>query len=259
MRIVVIPDTQIKVGVPTNHLTAAGNYIVKHKPDVVVVIGDWWDMESLSSFNSKKMVEGLRVKEDLDAGYAGLDLFMEPLVEYNANQRRNKKKTYNPRLVFTVGNHDPQVRIPRYLEEHPTMSGMLDGEEATRALEEYGFEVYPFLEVVEIEGIRFAHYHVNSHSAKKAPLGGNADSMLKNAGFSIIQGHTQGLKIAKHYLGDGTPRLCIVAGSFYQHKEDYMGVQGNEHWQGIIVLNEVSNGGGDICEVSLNYLLREYL
>ena len=86
------------------------------------------------------------------------------------------------------------------------------------------------------------------------------DTMLKNAGFSFVQGHSQGLKMGKHYLADGTKRLGIVAGSFYDHDEDYMGRQGNKaHWRGIIQLNEVKDGGADVCEISLDYLKRKYL
>ena len=121
-----------------------------------------------------------------------------------------------------------------------------------------GFEVYDFLEVVTIEGIRFSHYHVNPHSAKKMPLSGSMDTMLKNSGFSFVAGHTQGLKMAKHYLADGSVRLGIQCGSCYLHDEPYAGVQGNKHWRGIIMLNEVHKGSADICEISLNYLLKNW-
>ncbi len=258
MKLVYIPDTQVRKGVPTNHILAAGNYIVRHKPDVVVVAGDWWDMPSCSKFSSALEIEGARVKEDIKAGKDAMDLFMSPLVAFNAKKRKNKEKQYKPRLVFTTGNHDPAVRLPRLVDSNPILEG-LDIDDTTQFLEDYGYEVYPFLEVVNIEGIRFSHFHVNPHSAKKGPLGGAIDTMLKNAGFSFVQGHCQGLKMGKHYLADGTRRLGIVAGSFYQHDEAYMGVQGNEHWHGIIQLNEVKNGGADICEISLPYLLKKYL
>lgn len=255
MKILYIPDVQQKEDSPVNHLRAAGNYLVRHRPDVVVVAGDWWDMESLNRFGSKYELEGKRIKADLDAGHRAMEVFLEPLRREQRRQSRNKKKVYKPRLVFTVGNHDPHVRLPRVYEEYPSLEGMFEIPDLEK---QYGFEVIPFLEIVEIEGIRFSHYFVNPHSAKKSPLGGAIDTMLKNAGFSFVQGHTQGLKMGKHYLADGTCKLGIVAGSFYQHNERYMGPQGNKHWRGIIMLNEVHEGGADICEISLNYLLRKY-
>lgn len=259
MRIFIIPDTQVKPNTPTDHILAAGNYIITKKPEVVVMLGDWADMESLSSFNSTKMAEGQRIREDIEAAHEALDVLMFPIVEYNANQKRNKKKLYKPRLVFLNGNHDLSVRIPRYLETHPTLEGLLDPNETNEYFKDYGWEVYDFLDIVTIGGINFSHYFQNPHSAKKAPLSGNIDSMLKNAGFSFVQGHTQGLKMGKHYLSNGEQRLGIVAGSFYQHDEGYMLSQGNKsHWRGCIMLNEVKDGGACITEISLDYLMKEY-
>lgn len=248
LKIVVIPDTQVKEGVPLGHIPAAGRYILDHKPDIVVVIGDWWDMPSLNRFGSKMELDGRRVLADLEIGKKAMNMFLDEFYGIGG---------YEPRMIFTVGNHDPQVRIPRVIEELPNLDGLLV-DDTTQWLESNCFEVYDFLEVVNIEGIRFSHYFQNPHSAKKAPLSGQIDTMLKNAGFSFVQGHTQSLKVGKHYLSDGTRRLGIVAGSFYQHEEDYMGQQGNEHWRGIIQLNEVRDGGADVCELSLNYLMRKY-
>jgi len=252
-----VPDTQVKAGVATNHLTAAGNYIVEKKPDVVMVAGDWWDMPALNNYASPLERDALRIVDDLEAGKDAMELFLAPIQRFNKNQRVLKRKQYKPRMVFLVGNHDPQVRVPRMIEQHPILQGFLE-DNTTEWLEKLGWEVVPFLDVVEIEDIRFSHFFTNSHSAKKGPLGGTADNMLKNAGFSFVQGHTQGLKMTKHYLGDGTRRLGIAAGSFYQQHEKYMGPQGNHHWQGMVMLHEVSKGSADITELSLNYLVKRY-
>ena len=50
-----VPDTQVKPGVPTDHLRWAGRYILERKPDVVIHAGDHWDMESLSSWDRGKV------------------------------------------------------------------------------------------------------------------------------------------------------------------------------------------------------------
>jgi hypothetical protein len=247
-RIIVIPDTQCRPNGDISHIRAAANYIVKKKPDIIVVLGDWWDMESLSVYNSKRQSEGLRVKDDVDAGMVAMDLFMSII-------KKGLKRL--PRLVFTHGNHSMEVRLPRFIEENPHLEGMIE-ESTTPFLQRHGFEVYPFLKVVNIEGIRFSHYIQNPHSLRGGALAGTIDTMLKNAGFSFIMGHQQCLKMGKHYLSDGTMRLGIVCGAFYPHEESYMSVQGNRHWRGIIVLNEVQDGCADVCEVSLKYLMRKY-
>ena len=66
IKIAVIPDTQVKKGVPIDHLLYAGKYIAEKKPDVIVHIGDHWDMPSLSSYDKgKKSFEGRRYKDDI--------------------------------------------------------------------------------------------------------------------------------------------------------------------------------------------------
>ena len=251
LKILVIPDPQVTPGCPLDHISAAGNYAATHEPDVIVVIGDWADCKSLSQFNSAQEQESLRVKDDIDYAKYAMDLFMD--------QMRSIRSTYDPRFVFTVGNHDPSVRIKRYLKSHPHMEGMLDPEIFNNYLREKGWEVHEFKEIVKIGGIAFSHYFENPHSAKKSPLGGTMDNMLKNCGMSFVQGHTQAMKYAKHFLNDGTVRIGVVCGAFYMHDEDYMGPQGNKsHWRGIIQLNDVKDGGADLCEISMDYLLRKY-
>ena len=61
MKHLVIPDVQAKPGVPLEHLDWLGQYIVAKKPDVVVCLGDFADMESLSSYDvGKRSYEGRR-------------------------------------------------------------------------------------------------------------------------------------------------------------------------------------------------------
>jgi hypothetical protein len=47
MKILVIPDCQVKPGVATDHLTWAGKAICDYRPDVVINIGDFADMPPL--------------------------------------------------------------------------------------------------------------------------------------------------------------------------------------------------------------------
>ena len=151
MKLLVIPDTQVCKGTPTDHIKAAGNYIVRHKPDHIVVLGDWWDMPSLSRFNSNLEAEGLKVKEDLEAGNNAMLELMLPTIKQNGKRKRHKKKLYRPKLTYIVGNHDPQVRIPRLIEEHPILEGFLQ-DKTTDFLEGLGFEVVPYLQIKTIEG-----------------------------------------------------------------------------------------------------------
>lgn len=44
----------------------------------------------------------------------------------------------------------------------------------------------------------------------------------------------------------------------YEHNEDYLGPQGNNHWRGLLVLHEVNDGEFDMMPVSLGYLRKKY-
>lgn len=240
MDIVVIPDPQVRDGVNIEHIGLAGDYIRKHKPTHVVVLGDWWDFPSLCRFKNPREQENLRVLSDMEAGIEALDLFVSRI-----KRGRNK-----PEMYFCIGNHDPQVRIERLYDMMPQLEGVID----VPNLKDWGFRVYNFLEVLTLGGIRFSHFFQNVHAAKRGPLGGMIDTMIKNAGFSFVQGHQQGLKIGKHYLADGTERIGVMAGSFYSHNEKFMGEQGNNHWRGIVHLRDVKDGGADIQEIHLKNL-----
>ena len=63
-RIMVIPDTQIRPGDDFAFLDAIGRYAVEMKPDIIVHLGDFADMPSLSSHDKagSKSMEGQRYK-----------------------------------------------------------------------------------------------------------------------------------------------------------------------------------------------------
>ena len=76
----VIPDTQVKPGNPLDHLRWAGEYAVEKKPDVIIHIGDHFDMPSLSTYDvGKKSFEGRRYINDINAGIEGMKAFLEPI------------------------------------------------------------------------------------------------------------------------------------------------------------------------------------
>ena len=145
MKHLFIPDTQVREGVPTEHLTAAGNYLVEKQPDVIVVAGDWWDMPSLSSYDKpgSKNYEGRRYRSDIQAGCDAMDQFLAPLVQYNKKRKSQKLARYSPRLVFTMGNHEN--RINRAIQNDPVrLEGVISTDDFN--LEEHGFEVHQYQE-----------------------------------------------------------------------------------------------------------------
>jgi hypothetical protein len=251
-KILVLPDVQAKPGNDFSFLRRIGSYMVEKKPDVVVCIGDFADMPSLSSYDKgKKSFEGRRYKRDIEAAQFAMQAFLGPLNEYNEMRRRNKKGEYKPRMVLTLGNHEH--RISRACEDDPKLDGVLSVKDL--AYEEYGWEVIPFLEVIVIEGIAFSHYFTTGVMGRPA---GSAQAQLRKAGMSCIAGHQQGKQIAYATRADGKTITSIIAGSAYEHDEEYLGNQGNRHWRGFLMLHEVEDGGFDEMWVSLGYVNQRY-
>ena len=240
---IVIPDTQCKAGVELEHLRWAGRYIAEHEPDVVLHLGDHWDMPSLSSYESKgsRYFEGKRYLSDVEAGNTGLDLFEEGL-------RNFKPKT----KILLRGNHEN--RITRAINEDPKLEGLIGFHQFNDVA--HGWQVQDFLDPIEIDGLTFAHYFYQPNSGR--PYSGAVDTMLRNIGFSFVMGHQQGLRWGRRELANGVVQIGCVAGSFYQHREDYRGYQARSEWRGILVFHEVAGGNYDPMFVSLDYLRRRF-
>lgn len=251
MKHLFIPDVQAKEGVSLDHLSWIGQYIVDKKPDVIVQIGDFADMPSLSSYDKGKLAfEGRRYKKDIQAATKAMDILLQPLREYNEKQRKDHKARYNPRMVLTLGNHEQ--RIERAINSQAELEGLISYDDLP-----YGdWEVFDFLEPVFIDGICYTHYMANPFTGN--PYGGMAATVLKNVGHSFVVGHAQKLEIATRHLTSGQQQWGIIAGACYLHDEDYKGYQGNLHWRGIIMLHRVKEGSFDPMFVSLDYLRDRY-
>lgn len=246
-----IPDCQVKPGVPIEHLRWIGKYIVRKKPDVIVNIGDFADMPSLSSYDKgKKSFEGRRYKADIAAAKRGMDALLGPLREYNAHQRQIKAKQYKPRLVLTLGNHEQ--RIARAVENQAELDGVIGYHD----LPYQDWEVHDFLKPVWISGICYVHFMANPMTGN--PYSGMASNILQKVGHSFVCGHQQKLDSHTRTLITGQQQWGIIAGACYLHDEDYKGYQGNKHWRGIIMLHRVVDGSFDPCFISLDYLRDRY-
>lgn len=250
----VIPDTQVKPGVPTDHLRWIGQYIVDQfwgKDLVVIHLGDHWDMASLSSYDKgKKAMEGRRYVEDVKAGNEGLKLLDLPTKTRNTVEAKAKHKQWRPEKHLLRGNHED--RITRAAEMDAQLAGLIDLSD----LETRDWQVHDFLEVVMLDGIAYSHYFYNPMTGRPY-AGQNLETRLKTIGHSFTMGHQQGLKWGRVDTTEG-PHIGLIAGSCYLHDEQYMGPQGNHHWRGIVVCHQVEGGDYDPMMVNLDYLCRKY-
>ena len=246
----IIPDTQVKPDVPVSHLDWAGQYIVEKRPDVIVHLGDHWDLPSLSSYD-KSDKPGLyatqRIKADLEAGDRALDLL---------EARLAKASDYRPRKIILIGNHEQ--RFDRFILANPQLDGLLTPPWYHAAA--LGWEVISFLEPVVVDGVAYCHYFCRSangsvvNSKRGAP---SARAQVNREMRSCTAGHKQGLDVHIQPVGDGMKR-GVIAGSFYQHEEAYLTPQGTSYWRGLLVKHEVHQGNYNLMEVSMDYLKRKF-
>ena len=247
----VLPDVQAKPGNDFSFLTAIGRYIVDKKPDVIVCIGDFADMHSLSSYDvGKKSFEGRSYQKDIEAARDAMDALLIPMYEYNKAAKKGKHKQYKPRMVLTLGNHCD--RINRAINEDRKLDGLISVDD----LPYQDWEVIPFLEVITIDGIAYSHYFTSG--AMGRPIS-SAAALLSKKHMSCFAGHQQGRQIAYGMRADGSEMTAIICGSCYLHNEDYLGAQGNNHFRGCYMLYDVRNGRFDELPLTLKYLMNKYL
>lgn len=244
---IIIPDCQVKSGVDITYLSALGNYIAAKKPDVIINIGDFADMPSLSMYDiGKKSFEGRRYKKDVEATIHGMELLMAPI-----RKAMEEDLTWKPEMHLTIGNHEE--RILRAINTDPKMEGTISLDDLK--YKEYGWTVHDYLVPVIVDGIAYAHYFTSG--AMGRPVS-SASALVKKRHMSAVMGHAQDWGIHREVRADGSSIIGLFVGACYLHDEDYLGPQGNNYGRQIWVLHEVNNGSFLPKPVSLKYLQDHY-
>lgn len=239
---VFIPDTQVEPGRPTDHLLWISQYLKDRfsgQKITLIHAGDHWNMGSLSSYDrGTGKMEGRRYVADIQAGNYAFEVLDSQI----------KDEPWDKHFLF--GNHEE--RIAKAANSKVQLDGLIT---LDHCVTPPTWDRHKFLVPVTIDGVTYAHYFYNPNTSK--PYGGVVDTRLKIIGHSFVMGHQQGLQIGMRHV-NGQRQVGIVAGSCYQHMEEYAGPQGNHHWQGIVVLENVENGSFDPHPVSLDQLCKTY-
>lgn len=250
----VIFDTQIKPGDDLEFCTWMGNYAAQHRPDVIVFIGDWWDMVSLNVYEKpgSHRAEGVNLAQDLRAGHKGMQAFFAPIIQVQKHQRSQKKAMYSPERHFTLGNHEE--RMERYLNDNPKLIGTVGYEDLL--LDRWGIQMHDFLDPVIIDGVQYVHYVKNKNSNYPKA---SAKATIEQTMMSTIQGHKPGLDVYCCFSDQtGRNAWSIINGSSYVGDEHFRRGSGNNHWRGIVHLRDVQNGDFTPQFISMDYLEDHY-
>jgi hypothetical protein len=241
----VIPDSHAHPDFNNDRYDWLAKLILDIKPDVVVDIGDWWDMPSLCSYDKgTKGFEGRRYNKDIEAGVEAQDRIYRIL-------RRAKRKL--PRFVRTLGNHEN--RINKAVQSQ----AILDGVISIRDLQskEYGWEEYPFLVPVEIDGVDYAHYFPSGVMGKA--IGGmhTAHSLLVKRHKSSTMGHLH-LHDHKIDLRGDTHIHGLSCGVYIDYELEYAGEVNKLYRPQICVKRNVCNGDYDLETISMEAIRNAY-
>lgn len=239
----IIPDRQNKPGVPLDHNLWVGEAIARYEPDVVIDLGDAADFESISAHADPGTLsrEGKRLKADFDAYNEGEALLREGMGGFRAK-----------RMIRLRGNHEH--RLTRFIERNPVLHGLI----TLDMLDDRGWQVVPYCGdhpgVIQVDGVFYAHYFAQPNTGKAVT--GTIATRISRIGGSFVQGHQQGLMRGDVPLATGRTYRGVVAGSCYLHDEGYKGVA-NNHFRGVVVLNDVRNGHFLEMPLDIDYLCRK--
>ncbi len=254
MKHLIISDMQVKPKHDYSWIRSIGNYAVETKPDVIVCIGDFADMSSLSSYDvGKKSFEGRRYKDDLMASYIAMDHLMKPIRKEQWRIVNNKKKQWNPILILTLGNHE--YRINKCVESDPKLEGVMSTEDLAYA--SFGWDVVDFLQPIEIDGINYCHYFVSGVMGRAFT---SADRMVKTLHSSCVMGHVQNADISiTQRDAKGRPLLGLFSGLSTVYEEEYLSPQTNASLRQIWELGSIKGGFAIPRAITIEKLIKEYL
>ena len=253
-KILVLPDSHAKPGISNERYSWLNKLILDRKPDVVVDLGDFADMESLSSYDRGKLSgQNRHIGNDVEVARDARKRLTVGIQEEKDRIIKNRKKRWGLRLVALGGNHE--ARVDKYIQDNPELLGMMDQD--VSGAKEMGWEWHPFLEKVTIEGITFCHYF---HNGNGKPFAGvnPARNLIQKLYTSAVQGHSH---IWNHYSDvDATGKRIngLVAGCYFGHDEVYA-KHSNATWdRSVTLLNDVVDGDYSVEKISYNRVRHEY-
>lgn len=245
MRILVIPDSHAHPDFNNDRAEKLSYFVINQKPDVIVNLGDQFDMPSLSSYDKgKKSFVGRSYKRDIEAGLEFHELLWAPIF-------RQKKKL--PLSIFLIGNHEERIR--RVIDHSPELEGTVSYSDLH--LDSYYNVVVDYNGnlpgTFEYEGILFAHYISTGVSGR--PIGGEyaGRSLLQKRHRSTVVGHSHSFDYSVQPAGTGFIH-GLSAGCFIDYPSPWAG-DTQRYWRaGVTVLDNVHDGDFDLRFYSLDAL-----
>lgn len=242
----VIGDSHAEPGVNNDRYRWLGRMCADLRPDVVIDIGDWADMPSLSSYDKgKRAFEGRRYWKDIEAAKDAREKFAGEI---------RRARGYRPILIHTEGNHE--ARIDRATDEKPELDGLISTKDL--GAEEFGWQVHKMLVPVVVDGVCYSHYHPSG--VKNKAIGGmnGAATLIRLGHMSCIAGHAHTYDYSEQTRRDGQKLMGVIVGCYFDHFMPWAGTANSMYWRGIVVIEGVQNGFGAVRKYDMAEIKRRY-
>jgi len=241
MNILVIGDAHAKPSVSNRRFDWLGSLLLDLRPDVVVDMGDWADMESLSSYDGSTLTGGQRKTKSFEGRSYKADIAVAVEAKDRIHMKLQAAGRKRPRRIALGGNHDDE-RLARAVNLVPELGGMVTTKDFQH--ETYGWEYIPFGRAVSVGGFEFKHYFTSGLMGK--PTGGEypAANLLKTQYRSCIAGHSH-LFNESHRTSNGGKRIqAFVAGCYLDptQVESYAGPANSMWSKGLLYLRDCDDG-----------------
>lgn len=244
--VVVMTCAHVMPEVPNDRFDWLGSLLYDLKPDEFWNLGDFSEMGSLSSFDSRYPQKLVARSYEKDINHT-LDAHDRMWHKFKVNKKGM------PKRVFIQGNHE--YRIDRAIEHDPGMAGSNYGISTDHlGIDSYYNEYHPYRNgspaLVLSDGVCYSHF-ISSGSYGKAMDGYNlGNKLIEKMGCSVTVGHNHRFYYSKKPEAMLGKQHGLVAGCFLGAEHDWAG-QTNREWDsGVAICHRLDSGNYDLEWVS---------
>jgi predicted MPP superfamily phosphohydrolase len=225
-KLLIIPDAHAHPDYDNTRFDLLGALIADEKPDVIVCLGDFADLPSLSSYDrGKKGFEGRRYQRDLDAARDALS--------------RLRLGRSNARCIMLLGNHE--ARIDRAVSDRAELEGTMSTRDLWYGLH---FDVVPYEDTAVVCGFSMSHHFASGVGGRPISGSGVAAQMSRMLMQSAVIGHNHVLDLAERTRPDGTKVVSLSAGCFVhpRAREGWNRSTAHMYWNGVVLMDDARDG-----------------
>lgn len=231
-----------------------GELIYDIKPDYVVDLGDFYDMRSLNSYDTRypKAIVAQSYQRDIEHGNEAQD---------RIRRKFREMKRKRPTFIGFEGNHE--YRIRKAIAEDPRIEGdkygiSFDHLGTKDWYDEYHEYKNSAPSIATYDGVSYSHYF--GTGAYGTPMGGDfhASNLIRKRHSSATCGHSHRRNIYFKDDAHPVPSIGLVVGCYKGADENWAGQANNDWWKGVVIKRNLENGYYDPEFVSIERLKETY-